>query len=170
MLTVREAIENTLDAIELLVRWAVTWTVALIILGTPLLVLGLNADARGNQQTSGFFLGLMITVYGLGALLALSDLALRARSKTSIFVVMRNAWRQAATSRVAVAVSPVVAAGHRIAVTVGKLIANLLSLGVWMLAGLILAVIVGIALYGFVGLLGTAPWWAIVIIVLLIFK
>lgn len=169
-MTMREAIENTLDAIEILVKWAVTWVAAVILLGSPLLILGLQLDAVGAQKASVVFVSLLLAIYGVGTLLALIDLALRARSKENIFVLMRKAWNHASHSRAAKAMSPVVAAGHQFAVTLGSFIFGLLSLGLRLLVGLILAVIVGFALYWAFGLLGTAPWWAIVIIVLLIFK
>lgn len=170
MLTIRQTIENTLDAIELLVKWAVTWIVVLIILGSPLLILGLESDAIGAQKTSKAFLGLMMAAYGVGILMALLDLVFRARSKENIFVLMHKAWSYASDSRAAKAMSPLVAASHQFTVALSNFTKRLLSLGLRLLVGLILAVIAGFALYDFFGLLGAAPWWAIVIIFLLIFK
>lgn len=170
MLSTRNVVEKTLDAIELFVNWAVAWAVALIILGSPLLILGLQSDAVGAQTVSRFFLASMLVVYGVGALLALADLALRARSKGNIFVVMRTAWRHASTSRAANAMSPLATAGRQLAATLRALMSTLLSLGLRLLGGLLLAVIGGFVIYLVFGLLGTAPWWAVVIIVLLLIK
>lgn len=122
MYSPRIILTKILDTVELLVRWATVWAVALIILGSPLMIIGLQLDAIGAQSASRFFLFAMIVVYGLGIVLALADLALRVRTQENIFLVMQTAWNRASKSRTIQAMSPILEAGQRFMTIVRALV------------------------------------------------
>lgn len=170
MYSPRIILTKILDTVELLVRWATVWAVALIVLGSPLMIIGLQLDATGAHSASRFLLFAMIVVCGLGIVLALADLALRVRTQENIFLVMQTAWNRASKSRTVQAMSPILEASQRFMTTVRALVSSLLSLGFRLLGGILLAAIIGFVIYQLSGLLSMAPWWAIVIIALLLVK
>ena len=170
MARARDVLEKILDAIELLLKWGVAWGLGLLLLGTAFLLIGLQLDATGARSASHIVIALMLVVYVVGTLLALADLALRVRAGGSIFLAMQRSWDQASQTSAARAMAPLAQTVTRLGAAMRSLSMSLLGLGVRLLGGLLLAVVIGFLLYGAFGLLSTAPWWAIVIIILLIAK
>ena len=164
------ALENTLDFVQLLVQWATGWIVGLIVVASPLLIFALQADAIGATTTSAAFMVVMLATYAAGVALALADLALRLRNKDNVFVAVRRAWTQIASSPAGRAMSPVARVVAQGMAAAKAILLSALSLGFRALGYIVIAVIGSIIVYWFFGLLGTAPWWAVVIIVLLLVK
>ena len=81
MSAIAKFVERILEAILPLVIWAT----ALLILGSPLTILALKADALGAEGLSRFFLFSMLIFYCVGTMLAFADLTLRLRSQGDIF-------------------------------------------------------------------------------------
>jgi hypothetical protein len=121
--------------------------------------------SHGASRIAGV---LLLAFYLIAVPLALLDLGLRARTKTTVFLEVRNAWRQAAASHLGHAISPVLKALRQLTDTASALFASLVAIGLLSVLAPVLIAIVGLFLYWLSGLLGTAPWWAIVIIVLLL--
>ena len=164
------ALENTLDFVQLLVQWATGWIVGLIVVASPLLIFALQSDAIGATTTSAAFMVVMLATYAAGVALALADLALRLRNKDNVFVAVRRAWTQIASSPAGRAMSPVAMVVAQGMAAAKAILLSALSLGFRALGYIVIAVIGSIIVYWFFGLLGTAPWWAVVIIVLLLVK
>ncbi len=170
MLKVPALVEQVLDAIQLLVEWAAAWIVGLVVVSSPFLILGLQLDAAGYRTASLAFVIAMSAVYCIGLLLAFVDLALRVKRNESIFEVLRRAWSKAVTSRTATTLSPVARLIRQFVYSSKEVLSSILSLGLRTVGLLLLAIIGGVVIYSVFGLLSTVPWWAIVIIVLLVAK
>jgi hypothetical protein len=161
-------IDRVLDGVEFLVKWAAGWAVGLIVLVTPFMIFGLQLDALGYRTASLVFLGAEAILLCIGLLLALTDFALRVKRNESVIILLRRALSNAATSRTAAALSPVAKVLHHFLTMFKALLSSILILGMRTVGILLLAIVGGFGIYSVFGLLGTAPWWAIVIIVLLV--
>lgn len=165
----RATVEKMLDAVELFINWAVTWTLIFIFAFIPSVILSPLIEIAG-RNFPWFVAGIFILVLCVGVLLALIDLVLRAKNREGIFKIISRAWKLASTSRAVIAMSPIARLWQAAIVALEELLLKILSLGFKVIFGLVLAIICGIFIHILFGLFGSAPWWAIVIIFLLLIR